>query len=353
MTYHALAQRQSEPASDDPGEAKLVGLVVLGLAVAAALVQAGLAARKKPAGASRPAPKPRAGLQPPAREFSGERRTLHGAAALLATSVLADSAIEHYRGSFENPGMYTPLLTSALTVFAGTEGAAVGSERSRLARKGAYATAVAVGAIGAGFHVYNIGRRPGGVSWLNLFYAAPLGAPAALSLAGLIGLAAERVNATPSGEAPKLLGLPAGRVLSALTSAGLAGTVGEAGLYHFRGAFQNPFMWLPVTVPPIASALMARAAVVQAGNGGHRFTRAWLAVTALLGFGGMGFHAYGVSRAMGGWRNWSQNVIDGPPLPAPPSFSALSIAGMAALSLVERAPPAIALERKPVMRGRG
>ena len=33
------------------------------------------------------------------------------------------------------------------------------------------------------------------------------------------------------------------------------------------------------------------------------------------------FHAYGVSRNMGGWRNWSQNVLNGPPLPAPPSFT--------------------------------
>ena len=39
---------------------------------------------------------------------------------------------------------------------------------------------------------------------------------------------------------------------------------------------------------------------------------------------------------MGGWRNWSQNVIDGPPLPAPPSFSALALAALSALILRER-----------------
>jgi hypothetical protein len=52
-----------------------------------------------------------------------------------------------------------------------------------------------------------------------------------------------------------------------------------------------------------------------------------------MGVAGVGFHAFGVSRAMGGWRNWSQNVVDGPPLPAPPSFSALAIAALAALRL--------------------
>jgi len=56
----------------------------------------------------------------------------------------------------------------------------------------------------------------------------------------------------------------------------------------------------------------------------------------LVGFAGVAMHAYGVSRAMGGFRNWSQNVIDGPPLPAPPSFTALALAGLAGLSLLER-----------------
>ncbi len=36
--------------------------------------------------------------------------------------------------------------------------------------------AVAVGAIGAAFHVYDVFRRPGRLSWSNLFYGAPLGA---------------------------------------------------------------------------------------------------------------------------------------------------------------------------------
>ena len=41
----------------------------------------------------------------------------------------------------------------------------------------------------------------------------------------------------------------------------------------------------------------------------------------------MGLHAYGISRNMGGWRNWSQNLLNGPPLPAPPSFTGLALAG--------------------------
>jgi hypothetical protein len=60
----------------------------------------------------------------------------------------------------------------------------------------------------------------------------------------------------------------------------------------------------------------------------------WL--VAGVGLLGSAFHAYGISRNMGGWRNWSQNILNGPPLPAPPAFTALAIAGLAALSLIER-----------------
>jgi hypothetical protein len=47
-----------------------------------------------------------------------------------------------------------------------------------------------------------------------------------------------------------------------------------------------------------------------------------------------------VSRDMGGWGNWKQNVLNGPPLPAPPSFTGLALAGLAALRLLEDHPDA-------------
>jgi hypothetical protein len=53
-----------------------------------------------------------------------------------------------------------------------------------------------------------------------------------------------------------------------------------------------------------------------------------------MGVAGVGFHTYGVSRAMGGWKNWRQNMVDGPPIPAPPSFVGLALAGLAALALM-------------------
>jgi len=123
-------------------------------------------------------------------------------------------------------------------------------------------------------------------------------------------------------------------VLAGLCAVGLAGTVAETALLHFRGAFHNPAMWLPLAVPPVAAVALARDAVTGRPLQG---TAVLLAATAALGMIGVGFHAYGVQRNMGGWRNWRQNILAGPPLPAPPAFTGLAIAGLGALLLMRAA----------------
>lgn len=264
-----------------------------------------------------------------------EARQLHVGSAMLAGSVLLDSGVEHYRGSFKNPAMYLSLVSSAASLLAGLHGATRETNRSEPVRDVAYLTAATVGAIGTGFHTYNIRKREGGVTWANLFYAAPIGAPMALILSGLLGFAAERVRDAPPFRNPKIFGFPAGRLLSGFTALGLLGTTGEAGLLHFRGNFQNPFMYLPVTLPPLAAAILGNASASPTRKN-RKWAGKWLGATAVMGIAGVAFHAYGVTRAMGGFRNWSQNVVDGPPMPAPPSFSGLAVAGMAALRLLER-----------------
>ncbi|HLK25208.1 MAG TPA: hypothetical protein VKT30_11155 [Caulobacteraceae bacterium] len=253
-------------------------------------------------------------------------------AAILALAVLADSGVEHYRGSFHNKTMFAPLAAAALAIAASLYGVSDRRRGRHGGRDAIYATAAAVGVAGLGFHLYNVTKRPGGFTWQNLFYAAPIGAPAALLLSGLLGRGAERVRDAGRG-APTFFGAPAGKVLAATSAVGLAGTVGEAGLLHFRGAFQNPAMALPVTLPPVAAGLLA-AAAVRPGRWLRRIAGVWLSLTAALGLAGVGFHLFGVQRGMGGWRNWSQNLLNGPPLPAPPSFTGLALAGLAALSLM-------------------
>ncbi|EJW10884.1 hypothetical protein A33M_3953 [Rhodovulum sp. PH10] len=325
-----------------------IGVAVLGVGIAALLARG-----------TRPAPRPDAPLpatrdalhhaadlvagswhrSPSEVATTRAGRRLNRAAGLLAFSVLADSAIEHYRGSFANKAMFTPLVVSTATLATSLHGLRDRSAGAHRLRDGVYLTAAVTGLVGTGFHLYNVLKRPGRLDWQNLFYGAPLGAPNAIMLSGLLGAVAERVRDTEPGRRPRVLGIPAGRMMAAVTAIGLIGTMGEAALLHFRGAYHNPFMVLPVTLPPVAAVLMAREAIGPKREN-RRFARWWLRLTAAMGFAGSGFHVYGVSRNMGGWRNWRQTVLDGPPIPAPPSFTGLALAGLGALALLEDHPDA-------------
>lgn len=235
-------------------------------------------------------------------------------AAVLATSVLADSAVEHYRGAFHNPAMAAPIAASVLSI--GVNGAQITGRRGSPL---IHTAAIVTGGVGLCFHVFNILAHPGRFRLINLFYAAPVGAPAALSLAGLLGRSAQ--------------GHVSGRTTGAIVVGGLLGTVGEVGLLHFRGAYHNPAMWLPVTLPPLAAFSLVVDVLTGAAS---RRSTILLTATALLGLAGAVFHAYGISRNMGGWRNWRQTLLAGPPVPAPPAFTGLAIAGLGALRRMRR-----------------
>lgn len=257
-------------------------------------------------------------------------QALGAGAAILCVSVALDSGIEHYRGRFKDPAMFlgpalavTGLIASSFVVMR------PGRSHSG-ALKAAFGATAVTGAIGLGFHAYNILKRPGELGELNLFYAAPPGAPAALTLAGGLGLIAGRVVAGRSSPLPSRL---LAQSAAAIVAVGLFGTVAEAGLLHFRGAFQNPAMYAPVTIPPLAAIAIGAAALSPSAA---RIARPLLNSTAVLGIAGPMFHAYGIHRNMGGWRNWSQMILQGPPLPAPPAFLGLAIAGLGVVPLLER-----------------
>jgi hypothetical protein len=262
-------------------------------------------------------------------------RELYLGASALSFSVVADSGIEHYRGGFYNPAMYVAPTVSALTLAASLRDAARSRFPRGRSRQVLYGAAALTGLVGTSFHLYNVSKREGGWNWLNLFYGAPLAAPMGITFAGLFGLSAASVSrAARRREAPRLLGRPAGPVLGLAAAAGLLGTAAEAGLLHFRGAFQDPFMYIPVTVPPLA-ALALGAAALHPDGAPRALARSLLWTSAAAGFAGMGFHGWGIHRNMGGWRNWTQMIQQGPPLPAPPSFTGMALAGLAALELMK------------------
>ena len=145
---------------------------------------------------------------------------------------------------------YTPIATSALTLLASFHGHKDVASRAHWARDIVYALAGLTGVIGTGFHLYNVGKRPGGFCWQNLFYerfARGAGGDLACGNDPVPGRAgagqpsrrfARRARSACRANGRRADGRRSGR------------TAMEAGLLHFRGAFHNPAMLLPVTAPP-------------------------------------------------------------------------------------------------------
>ncbi|MGE5270672.1 MAG: hypothetical protein ACM3JG_13475 [Thiohalocapsa sp.] len=299
------------------------GVAVVGLAAVVAVSIFRLIERRHPAGEPERE-----------REHVKAARDLGAGAAILALSVLTDSSIEHYRGAYHNPAMYVAPAASAVSL-ANSLHMAWRPEVSGNGRLAVSALTLTTGIAGLAFHLYNVAKREGGVRLVNLFYGAPLLAPAAIASCGLAGLAAAQLVAeAEDGSDPTLLGLPAAPVIGGGAVAAMLGTVAEAALLHFRGAFHHPFMYVPVAVPPAAAATLAMALVQPRLRGA---AVALLRLTAVVGIAGAGFHIYGVSRNLGGFYNWSQNLLNGPPIPAPPSFTGVALAGLAATRLLQRA----------------
>ncbi|MEX6505917.1 hypothetical protein [Jiella sp. M17.18] len=268
------------------------------------------------------------------RPSQATRLAAYGA-ALLGASVLADSAMEHYRGNYRRKEMFVAPIVAAGTI--ATALATALTSRAATYKSALFGGAIATGLFGLSFHVKNILSRTGGLSWNNLFYRAPFGAPGALALAGVAGVGAVAADRAEWRERLGHAGhgRRAGRGLGLFTAAGLFGLTAEIGLLHFRGAFHDKLMYAPVLAVPLTGMAML-AATADPVPRRNDLARKTLETTAALGIIGTGLHAYGVSRNMGGFTNWTQNLFQGPPIAAPPSLAGIALMGFSALHLLDR-----------------
>ncbi|HXU23737.1 MAG TPA: hypothetical protein VN697_06890 [Tepidiformaceae bacterium] len=118
-------------------------------------------------------------------------RMLSAITAFGALMVCAEVYYEHYKGSFGNKFMWTPVVATPPLL-----AASVAAVFSRAAAKtflpaaaGGYA---AVGAIGLFFHARGIVRKPGGLkyAWYNITMGPPPMAPALFAMVGGMGILA-------------------------------------------------------------------------------------------------------------------------------------------------------------------
>ena len=258
----------------------------------------------------------------------------------IGASVLADSAVEHYRGSFKNKAMFTPLVVSR------ADARCVSVHGTRTAAAVRIAVRDIVYAVAAAdrpgrhraFTSTTSARGPAASPGRTCSIARRSARRWRFCLSGLLGfLRRARARHAP-GAPPTIFELPAGRAWRRVTGAGLLGTPAKPGCCI--SAAPSTIRSCSAGHAPADRRAAAGIAAVGHAEAATLVTRWWLRLTALLGFAGVGFHAIGVARNMGGWRNWSQNVLNGPPLPAPPSFTGLALAGLAALGLMEDHPDA-------------
>jgi hypothetical protein len=119
------------------------------------------------------------------------QRTLAGATAFSALPLGLEIYFEHYRGSFGDKWMWTPVALSPLLTAAGLAG--VRSERAaRTVLPAVSALYCLDGLIGVYTHLLGIRKRPGGFRepLYNLVMGPPLLAPGSLAMVGGLGLAA-------------------------------------------------------------------------------------------------------------------------------------------------------------------
>jgi hypothetical protein len=273
--------------------------------------------------------------------------------ALIAafSSVLSGAEVlyEHYKGSYSQRVMYSPIILSPLLLLAGV--ASVFSRRAaRTLLPITSGITMADGLVGFGFHVRGIQRKPGGwrLPVTNLIMGPPVFAPLLFAVSGFLGFLASLLRREDDPEHWLLPGLPGprpvweqdiregrfqqGMAVAAAVSACFSGV--EALYSHYRNNFSYPrLQWSPILLTP---------ALMVAGFGAvwsKTIARTLLPLVSLIAVldGGLGtfWHIRGVGRRPGGYRLLTHNILYGPPVFAPLLFAASGFLGLLA-SLLRR-----------------
>lgn len=261
---------------------------------------------------------------------------------------------EHYKGSYSNPIMYTPVILSASVAGAGISGV-FSRWGARVLLRALSILTLADGIIGFFFHIRGIARKPGGwrLPITNIVMGPPIFAPLLFGTSAYLGLMAsylrreedidnflDRAREVADELRPGKSGwredLRYGRFqkhLSTVTLLWAFFSGFEAWYSHYKSNFRKRVQWSPVLLTPL---LMASA--IGAMKSRRMANTALPATSALaLANGAIGFyfHARGIIRRPGGMKKPLYNTIYGPPVFAPLLFAACGFLGLMA-SLLRR-----------------
>ena len=118
-------------------------------------------------------------------------RSLSGLTAVAAIVTTTEVYVEHYRASFGNKMMWSPVVVTPPLVVAGI-GGVVSRRWAKTVLPVTSALYALTGIVGTALHVRGVARRPGG--WRLWTYNVPMGppvvAPGLMSIVGGMGLLA-------------------------------------------------------------------------------------------------------------------------------------------------------------------
>lgn len=253
--------------------------------------------------------------------------------ALLTLLVLADAWAGHYRRGFIHRAQYAPFISGGLlAIFAVAAVIAPRIGSVEVAFRAAGWLAIFVGLLGFCLHhYYGVLRKPGGYQrFLNsLMYGAPPLAPLALTAMGVFALIARRGLVGM----PDVAGIAIRTALLTTIVVCFIGAALQTGILHFRGAFNNPFMYAPLTIPVLA-AIADLWVLASPGPLALIVLVCLLWLTLLTGFVGLGMHLRGFDRQMAGLYVPLFNWLQGPPALAPALFAGFAAIGLVTTSLL-------------------
>ena len=283
------------------------------------------------------------------------QRSLALTAGLSSAIAGMEVAYEHYRGSYGQRIMYTPVACSGALLLAGVS-AAFSRKAARTLLPAVSAITLVDCGIGFIFHVRGIQRKPGGwrLPVFNIVMGPPLFAPLLFGTSAYLGLVASFLRREESSPAPqamppsapwtKLLPLKLRgeeitlvqevregkfqKHLAAATAASAFFSGIEALYSHYKNNFKYKAQWSPIVI----AGLLIGAALGSIWS--PRVAKKLLPAASALAIldGGVGFfyHARGIKRRPGGLKRPLYNVMYGPPIFAPLLFAACGFLGILA-----------------------
>lgn len=301
-------------------------------------------------GAERALPRPISGVVVNALEHVLEGRFQRTLCLIVAATSVASGlevGYEHYKGSYSNPVMYTPVALSGALALAGLMGA-LNKRAARTVLRWVSAVTLADGVIGFFFHVRGIARKPGGwgLPLTNVVMGPPIFAPLLFGTSAYLGLMASYLRPEESVRGVyDVLNIPRrgmgtepedwrwelkhGRFqkhLSVVTAMWAFFSGFEAFYSHYKTNFRYKAQWTPILLTPVVMA----AAIGATKN--KRIANTALPIASALALldGGVGFyyHARGIARRPGGLQKPMYNTLYGPPVFAPLLFAACGFLGM-------------------------